>query len=150
MLVHGLAGRALIGEVRALHAANLAALLIVDAVDIQGVSPGNQIGNTEQPGGPVVSLHCLAFGARLVQFAAYVHALMSEQIQAIEFFVGRTARVAQVGHQRAAPRLLDDYFAGSWVGVAGCEHLRVKHRIEQSVAMNFGRVIVGQLGRFRR
>jgi hypothetical protein len=148
MLVHRLARRALIRVVRALHAADLSALLIVDIINFQGISLRNRVGNTEQLGGPVVSLYRLTFGARLVQFAAYVHAFVGEQIQTIELCMGCAARMAQVSHQGAAPRFLNGDSAGPWVGVTGCEHLGVEHRIEQSVAMNFGRVIVGQLGCF--
>src|SRR5580704_2075014 len=106
VLIHRFPRRALIRVIRSLHAANLPALLIIDVVNIQGVLFRIDVGNAEQLGGPIVSLHGLTFSARLIQFAAYVHALVSEHIQAIEFFVGCAAGMAQIGHQRAAPRLL--------------------------------------------
>ena len=147
MLVHCFARRALIRVVGGLQAANLAALLIVDVVNVQRVLSCGRVGNTEELGGPVISLYRLTFGERLVEFTAYVHAFVCEQIQAIEFFVRRPPRMAQVSHQSAAPGLLNDYYAGLRIGVTGCEHFRVEHRVEQGVAVDPGTMLIGQLGR---
>src|SRR5580704_14069118 len=147
MLVQLFARRALRRVVGGLNAANSPALLIIDVVNIKRIFLRDRIGDTEQFGVPVISLHRLTFGARFVHFAAYVHALVRDQIQAIELFMGCPARMMQVRRQSTAPRLLQNDSAGGRTGVTGCEHLRIEHRVKQSVAMDPGTMTVSQLGR---
>ena len=146
MLVHRFAWRALIRIIPACQATNFPALLIVDVVNIQRILLCNRIGNPEQLGGTVISLHRLTFGARFIEFAAYVHAFVCEQIQAIELFVGCASGMAQVSHQSAAPGLLNDNSTGFRICVTGREHLWIDHRVEQRVAVNPGTMFVSQLG----
>ena len=150
MLVHCFAWRTLIRIIGGLQTADHAALLIVDVENIQRVLFGGLVRDPEQFRGAVISLHRLAFGARFVQFAADVHAFVREQIQAVELLMGGSAWMAQIRHQCAAPGFLNDDLAGSRIGVAGREHFRVYHRVEQGVAMNPGAMLIGQLGRLDR
>ena len=77
-----------------------------------------------------------------------MHAFVRQEVQAIELLVGSTVWMAQVRHQRRAPRFLDDNAAGLRIGVTGVEHRRVEHRVEQGVAMNSGAMVVGECGGF--
>ena len=85
VLVHGFAWGTLLRIISSLHAAYFSALLVVDVVIIESVLLGDAVRNAEHLGGAVVSLHRLAFGFCFVEFATYVHALVSESIQALEF-----------------------------------------------------------------
>ena len=147
MLVHCFTWGAFIRVIGGLNAANFAAFLIVDVVNVEGILLRDGVGNTEKLGGPVIALYSLTFGTCFVQFAAYVHTLVREYIQALEFFAGCPARMAQVGHQGTAPRLLQNNSTVGRIGVTGCQHVWVEHRVEQAVAMNSGTMLVSEFGR---
>lgn len=146
MLVHSVARCALVRIVCGLHSAYFAAPLVFARVVVKGVSFCNFIRHAQQLGRAIVSLDGLAFCQGFVSFTPYVHALVSEDIQAHEFLGSGPAGVAQVRHQGAAPWMLDADLTRSGIGMASCQHLGVEHRIEDRVAMNFGDMVVRQFG----
>jgi hypothetical protein len=149
VLIQRLAGSALIRIISALHAAYLAALLVGDIVVIERVLLRRDIGHTQQLRRPVVALHGLALGERFVHLAAYVHALVSENIQTLEFLLARSTGMVQIRRQDVAPWMLNADFAGSRVCVPGGQHLGVEHGVEGGIAVNYRAMMVREFGRFR-
>src|SRR6202021_706197 len=96
----------------------------------------------------VVALDGLTLGPGFIHLAAYVHALMSEHVQTPNFLCTCSAGMTEIGRQDVAPGMLNADFAGPRVRMAGGQHLTVHHGIENGVAMNYGAMIIGELGRF--
>lgn len=145
MLVQCLPWRALLGKIGRLKAAGRASAEVDVAEVVDRVLARDIFGNAEVLRGAHVALHRFAFSDRLVHFAAHVHALVGEQVQALELLPVGMLWVVEVGHDGAAPRVLADDLASLWTGMTGAHRFAIEERVEDGIAVHLGAMELGLL-----